>query len=130
MQNANGQVRLASEDESTLVHRMLKNRTEIIEPTPRRRTFFSEVPSPATPDESIGPTITVNDDPNIAGQNGGAWNERTQEKWTTSVKKLQVIRKWKNRKVAQRIDRYSRICFPTTFIVFNIVYWIYYVYFA
>ncbi|CAD6197468.1 unnamed protein product [Caenorhabditis auriculariae] len=31
-----------------------------------------------------------------------------------------------NRKFAQSIDRYSRIYFPVAFIVFNIVYWVYY----
>uniref|UniRef100_A0A914WSG8 Neurotransmitter-gated ion-channel ligand-binding domain-containing protein n=1 Tax=Plectus sambesii TaxID=2011161 RepID=A0A914WSG8_9BILA len=133
--SANGEVRVAAEEGTTLIHRVLKNRTEIIEPTPKRRTCFSELPTPTTPDQSMAPMITVNDDPRISPQESsrsgsGGGPDQSQQKWTSSVRKLQMLRKWKNRKMAQRIDRYSRICFPLTFIVFNIVYWIYYVYIA
>uniref|UniRef100_A0A914CZU1 Uncharacterized protein n=1 Tax=Acrobeloides nanus TaxID=290746 RepID=A0A914CZU1_9BILA len=41
-----------------------------------------------------------------------------------------LVRVEENRKVAQAIDRNSRVYFPLAFLIFNLVYWVYYLRFA
>ncbi|CAJ0957826.1 unnamed protein product, partial [Mesorhabditis belari] len=51
---------------------------------------------------------------------------------STRRKKLEerINRVEENRKYAQMIDRKSRVYFPLAFIIFNLIYWVYYLYFA
>uniref|UniRef100_A0AC34QWA8 Uncharacterized protein n=1 Tax=Panagrolaimus sp. JU765 TaxID=591449 RepID=A0AC34QWA8_9BILA len=58
----------------------------------------------------------------------GTEDWRRGQRLTRTKKKAEerMLRAEENRKIAQAIDRKSRIYFPVAFLVFNIVYWTYY----
>ncbi|GMT04787.1 hypothetical protein PENTCL1PPCAC_26961 [Pristionchus entomophagus] len=57
---------------------------------------------------------------------GRAVSKLKSDRWTTVVRQIQKNKKEAGRNRAKRIDQKSRWMFPFTFIIFNIIYWLYY----
>ncbi|NP_001368744.1 Ligand-Gated ion Channel [Caenorhabditis elegans] len=55
-------------------------------------------------------------------------SSRKKEKWSSAIKQIQKHKKIAGRNRAKKIDQTSRWIFPLTFIIFNLTYWIYYLY--
>ncbi|KAF1748044.1 hypothetical protein GCK72_024511 [Caenorhabditis remanei] len=55
-------------------------------------------------------------------------SSRKKEKWSSAIKQIQKHKKIAGRNRAKKIDQTSRWIFPLTFVIFNLTYWIYYLY--
>ncbi|UMM41921.1 hypothetical protein L5515_017961 [Caenorhabditis briggsae] len=55
-------------------------------------------------------------------------SSRKKDKWSSAIKQIQKQKEIAGRNRAKKIDQSSRWIFPLTFIIFNLTYWIYYLY--
>ncbi|CAP33244.2 Protein CBR-GGR-2 [Caenorhabditis briggsae] len=55
-------------------------------------------------------------------------SSRKKDKWSSAIKQIQKHKEIAGRNRAKKIDQSSRWIFPLTFIIFNLTYWIYYLY--
>uniref|UniRef100_A0A8R1DJ12 Neurotransmitter-gated ion-channel transmembrane domain-containing protein n=1 Tax=Caenorhabditis japonica TaxID=281687 RepID=A0A8R1DJ12_CAEJA len=53
---------------------------------------------------------------------------RKKDKWSSAIKQIQKHKKIAGRNRAKKIDQTSRWIFPLSFVIFNLTYWIYYLY--
>ncbi|KAF8381128.1 ggr-2, partial [Pristionchus pacificus] len=58
---------------------------------------------------------------------GRAVSKLKNDRWTNVVRQIQKNKKEAGRNRAKRIDQKSRWMFPLTFIIFNVIYWLYYI---
>uniref|UniRef100_A0AC34QW08 Uncharacterized protein n=1 Tax=Panagrolaimus sp. JU765 TaxID=591449 RepID=A0AC34QW08_9BILA len=94
-------------------------------PTSPTTTFISKEKNSIF--RRVGNGYTV-ERPTLVSVLNGTEDWRRGQRLTRTKKKAEerMLRAEENRKIAQAIDRKSRIYFPVAFLVFNIVYWTYY----
>ncbi|CAB3400375.1 unnamed protein product [Caenorhabditis bovis] len=85
-----------------------------------------EASSPLVPN---GPTIRYGATTEFRIRKRKSNESRKKDKWNTTIKQIQKHKKIAGRNRAKKIDQTSRWLFPVLFLIFNMSYWSYYLYF-
>ncbi|CAJ0605527.1 unnamed protein product [Cylicocyclus nassatus] len=71
----------------------------------------------------------ISNDTIVSNAEKNSLRKKAQEKWKSTIKQVQKSKKDAQRMRAKVIDQTSRWLFPLSFLIFNAIYWSYYLYF-